>query len=88
MNVKLMKKVCKFRVLLRLVTIFVLQDEEWMSTQEDTTLCTQIGQSDRDCKNFVKVFQKETDTDDPSKNQVFVCGTHAFQPKCRVYKVT
>jgi len=47
----------------------------WPTDPEKISSCLEKGQSETDCRNYVKVLL-------PYNNQLFVCGTHAFSPKC------
>uniref|UniRef100_A0A4W3JVY4 Semaphorin 6D n=1 Tax=Callorhinchus milii TaxID=7868 RepID=A0A4W3JVY4_CALMI len=53
----------------------------WKSRLQDRKNCAMKGKHKEECHNFIKVFvPKNEDT-------VFVCGTNAFNPVCRYYKL-
>ncbi|XP_039614899.1 semaphorin-6A isoform X1 [Polypterus senegalus] len=53
----------------------------WKSKQADVDTCRMKGKHKDECHNFIKVLlQKNNDT-------LFVCGTNAFNPACRTYKM-
>ncbi|XP_031221511.1 semaphorin-6A isoform X3 [Mastomys coucha] len=53
----------------------------WKSRQADVDTCRMKGKHKDECHNFIKVLlQKNDDT-------LFVCGTNAFNPSCRNYRV-
>ncbi|XP_067874115.1 semaphorin 6D isoform X9 [Heterodontus francisci] len=53
----------------------------WKSRQQDRSNCAMKGKHKDECHNFIKVFVPKTD------NTVFVCGTNAFNPVCRYYRL-
>ena len=52
-----------------------LEKAEWPAKQDKISICTTKGQSEQDCRNFVKVLVSYQD-------QLLTCGTYAFSPKC------
>lgn len=52
-----------------------LEMADWTATPTKVGLCTAKGQSDQNCRNFIKVLLEHND-------KIFACGTHAFSPKC------
>ena len=52
---------------------------EWSSRDRDTELCLVKGKSEDDCNNYIRVLAK-VDSD-----QLLVCGTNAYNPRCRNY---
>ncbi|XP_048418536.1 sema domain, transmembrane domain (TM), and cytoplasmic domain, (semaphorin) 6D, like isoform X2 [Stegostoma tigrinum] len=53
----------------------------WKSRQEDRNNCAMKGKHKDECHNFIKVFVPKSD------GTVFVCGTNAFNPVCRYYRL-
>ncbi|XP_067827538.1 semaphorin 6D isoform X5 [Heptranchias perlo] len=53
----------------------------WKSRQQDRSNCAMKGKHKDECHNFIKVFVPKTD------DTVFVCGTNAFNPVCRYYRL-
>ncbi|XP_065796730.1 semaphorin-6D isoform X9 [Muntiacus reevesi] len=53
----------------------------WRSRQQDRENCAMKGKHKDECHNFIKVFVPRND------EMVFVCGTNAFNPMCRYYKL-
>ncbi|XP_072421206.1 semaphorin-6D isoform X4 [Chiloscyllium punctatum] len=53
----------------------------WKSRQEDRNNCAMKGKHKDECHNFIKVFVPKSD------GTVFVCGTNAFYPVCRYYRL-
>ncbi|XP_039634790.1 semaphorin-4D isoform X2 [Perca fluviatilis] len=50
---------------------------QWTVAENHMLMCTQKGKSrERDCLNYIRVLQVVDD------EQLYVCGTHAFQPQC------
>uniref|UniRef100_A0A8C9XYN0 Semaphorin 4D n=1 Tax=Sander lucioperca TaxID=283035 RepID=A0A8C9XYN0_SANLU len=50
---------------------------QWTVAENHMLMCTQKGKSrERDCLNYIRVLQVIDD------EQLYVCGTHAFQPQC------
>ena len=52
---------------------------EWSSRDRDTELCLVKGKSEDECNNYIRVLAK-VDSD-----QLLVCGTNAYNPRCRNY---
>ncbi|XP_030569728.1 semaphorin-5A isoform X2 [Drosophila novamexicana] len=53
-----------------------LERASWEATPGNVLLCQQKGQSDRWCRNYVRVLHSY------GENQLYACGTNAFQPSC------
>lgn len=53
----------------------------WKSRQSDVDTCKMKGKHKDECHNFVKVLLQRND------NTLFVCGTNAFNPSCKNYKM-
>ncbi|XP_004618233.1 semaphorin-6A isoform X2 [Sorex araneus] len=53
----------------------------WKSRQADVDTCRMKGKHKDECHNFIKVLLKKND------ETLFVCGTNAFNPSCRNYKM-
>lgn len=53
----------------------------WKSRQADVDTCRMKGKHKDECHNFIKVILKKND------DTLFVCGTNAFNPSCRNYKM-
>ncbi|XP_060030594.1 semaphorin-6D isoform X8 [Erinaceus europaeus] len=53
----------------------------WRSRQLDRENCAMKGKHKDECHNFIKVFVPRND------EMVFVCGTNAFNPMCRYYRL-
>ncbi|XP_029402687.1 semaphorin-6A isoform X3 [Mus pahari] len=53
----------------------------WKSRQADVDTCRMKGKHKDECHNFIKVLLKKDD------DTLFVCGTNAFNPSCRNYRV-
>ncbi|XP_023692400.2 semaphorin-6A isoform X1 [Paramormyrops kingsleyae] len=61
--------------------IFFSKKLTWKSRQPDVDTCRMKGKHKDECHNFIKVLlQQNNDT-------LFVCGTNAFNPACRTYKM-
>ncbi len=52
-----------------------LEKASWPAEESTIGLCTAKGQTEADCRNFVKILVAYQD-------RIFACGTHAFSPKC------
>lgn len=52
-----------------------LEKAEWPAKQDKIISCTTKGQSEADCRNFIKILTSYRD-------QLLACGTYAFSPKC------
>ncbi|XP_004467324.2 semaphorin-6A isoform X4 [Dasypus novemcinctus] len=53
----------------------------WKSRQADVDTCRMKGKHKDECHNFIKVLLKKND------DTLFVCGTNAFNPACRNFKM-
>uniref|UniRef100_A0A8D3C3C2 Sema domain-containing protein n=1 Tax=Scophthalmus maximus TaxID=52904 RepID=A0A8D3C3C2_SCOMX len=53
----------------------------WKSRQADVDTCRMKGKHKDECHNFIKVLLQQND------DTLFVCGTNAFNPSCRTYKL-
>jgi len=53
----------------------------WGSRDRDTELCLVKGKNDDDCNNYIRVLAKTSD------DQLLVCGTNSYNPRCRYYKL-
>ncbi|XP_039113467.1 semaphorin-6A isoform X3 [Hyaena hyaena] len=53
----------------------------WKSRQADVDTCRMKGKHKDECHNFIKVLLKK------NEDTLFVCGTNAFNPSCRNYKM-
>uniref|UniRef100_A0A8D0L8A5 Semaphorin-6D n=1 Tax=Sphenodon punctatus TaxID=8508 RepID=A0A8D0L8A5_SPHPU len=53
----------------------------WRSRQQDRENCAMKGKHKDECHNFIKVFVPRND------EMVFFCGTNAFNPMCRYYRL-
>ncbi|XP_060654439.1 semaphorin-5B isoform X1 [Drosophila nasuta] len=53
-----------------------LERASWEATPEKIFMCQQKGQSERWCRNYVRVLHSY------GENQLYACGTNAFQPSC------
>ncbi|XP_069622117.1 semaphorin-6D isoform X5 [Ranitomeya imitator] len=54
----------------------------WRSGQPDRKNCAMKGKHKDECHNYIKVFVPRND------EMVFVCGTNAFNPMCRYYRLS
>lgn len=52
-----------------------LEKASWDAPRETVTLCQDKGQSDDDCRNYIKVLLSDG-------RRLFSCGTNAFSPQC------
>ncbi|XP_078695300.1 semaphorin-1A-like isoform X3 [Branchiostoma floridae x Branchiostoma belcheri] len=52
---------------------------EWKSTEDDQGMCQMKGLMKHECHNFIRVLELRNDS------TLFVCGTNAYDPKCRDY---
>jgi semaphorin 5 len=52
-----------------------LEKATWPAKDSTIVLCTAKGQSEADCRNFVKILVSH-------KDRLFACGSNAFSPKC------
>ncbi|XP_041315032.1 semaphorin-6A isoform X6 [Pyrgilauda ruficollis] len=53
----------------------------WKSRQADVDTCRMKGKHKDECHNFIKVLLKR------NEDTLFICGTNAFNPSCRNYKM-
>ncbi|XP_061874742.1 semaphorin-6A isoform X2 [Colius striatus] len=53
----------------------------WKSRQTDVDTCRMKGKHKDECHNFIKVLLKR------NEDTLFICGTNAFNPSCRNYKM-
>ncbi|TKS78266.1 Semaphorin-6A Semaphorin VIA [Collichthys lucidus] len=53
----------------------------WKSKQADVDTCRMKGKHKDECHNFIKVLLQQ------NEDTLFVCGTNAFNPSCRTYKM-
>ncbi|XP_075035513.1 semaphorin-6A isoform X3 [Mixophyes fleayi] len=53
----------------------------WRSKQPDVDTCRMKGKHKDECHNFIKVLLKR------DEETLFVCGTNAFNPSCRNYRM-
>lgn len=53
-----------------------LERAVWAAPPEQIGICQVKGQSERLCRNYVRVLQSY------GENQLYACGTNAFQPQC------
>ncbi|KAM9392303.1 semaphorin-6A isoform 2-T2 [Pholidichthys leucotaenia] len=61
--------------------IFFSKKMTWKSRQADVDTCRMKGKHKDECHNFIKVLLQQND------DTLFVCGTNAFNPSCRTYKI-
>ncbi|XP_013858075.1 semaphorin-6A isoform X3 [Austrofundulus limnaeus] len=61
--------------------IFFSKKMTWKSRQPDVDTCRMKGKHKDECHNFIKVLLQQND------DTLFVCGTNAFNPSCRTYKL-
>ncbi|KAM6930479.1 semaphorin-6A isoform 4-T4 [Xenentodon cancila] len=61
--------------------IFFTKKLTWKSRQGDVDTCRMKGKHKDECHNFIKVLLQQND------DTLFVCGTNAFNPSCRTYKM-
>ncbi|EDW72839.2 uncharacterized protein Dwil_GK17220 [Drosophila willistoni] len=48
----------------------------WEATPSQIAMCQAKGQSERWCRNYIRVLHSN------GENQLYACGTNAFQPSC------
>nr|XP_021191662.2 semaphorin-5B [Helicoverpa armigera] len=53
----------------------VLERADWLASSEKVKLCQVKGQTEDDCRNYIKVLLLHG-------HKLFACGTHAFSPVC------
>ncbi|XP_055340182.1 semaphorin-1A-like isoform X2 [Paramacrobiotus metropolitanus] len=63
-----------------LLTLRENQRLEWFSSTQDIETCTIKGKSSEECQNYIRVLMKK-----PATEQMLICGTNAYNPKCRDY---
>ncbi|KAG7489156.1 semaphorin-6A isoform X2 [Solea senegalensis] len=61
--------------------VFFSKKMTWKSRQGDVDTCRMKGKHKDECHNFIKVLLQQND------DTLFVCGTNAFNPSCRTYKM-
>uniref|UniRef100_A0A8C5GR21 Sema domain-containing protein n=1 Tax=Gouania willdenowi TaxID=441366 RepID=A0A8C5GR21_GOUWI len=61
--------------------IFFTKKMTWKSRQADVDTCRMKGKHKDECHNFIKVLLQQ------NNETLFVCGTNAFNPSCRTYKM-
>ncbi|XP_068616725.1 semaphorin-6A [Brachionichthys hirsutus] len=61
--------------------IFFNKKMTWKSRQADVDTCRMKGKHKDECHNFIKVLLQQ------NEDTLFVCGTNAFNPSCRTYKM-
>ncbi|XP_070821424.1 semaphorin-6A isoform X3 [Chaetodon trifascialis] len=61
--------------------IFFSKKMTWKSRQADVDTCRMKGKHKDECHNFIKVLLQQ------NEETLFVCGTNAFNPSCRTYKM-
>uniref|UniRef100_A0A7N8X3E2 Semaphorin-6A n=1 Tax=Mastacembelus armatus TaxID=205130 RepID=A0A7N8X3E2_9TELE len=61
--------------------IFFSKKMTWKSRQADVDTCRMKGKHKDECHNFIKVLLQQND------DTLFVCGTNAFNPSCRTYRM-
>ncbi|XP_076005504.1 semaphorin-6A isoform X2 [Genypterus blacodes] len=61
--------------------IFFSKKLTWKSRQADVDTCRMKGKHKDECHNFIKVLLQQND------DTLFVCGTNAFNPSCRTFKL-
>ncbi|NP_956286.1 semaphorin-6A precursor [Danio rerio] len=61
--------------------IFFSKKLTWKSRQADVDTCRMKGKHKDECHNFIKVLLQQ------SEDSLFVCGTNAFNPSCRTYRM-
>lgn len=52
----------------------------WPPQPIDTEMCLKKGKSENDCHNYIRILAKD-------KAGVLVCGTNAYKPMCRRYRL-
>ncbi|KOC59161.1 Semaphorin-5B [Habropoda laboriosa] len=60
---------------LTLASLSPLEHASWPASDEKSNTCQNKGQSDEDCRNYVKVLLS-------NGKSLFTCGTYAFSPWC------
>ncbi|XP_060861952.1 semaphorin-1A-like [Metopolophium dirhodum] len=54
----------------------------WNSSEANYEMCQLKGKSEDDCQNYIRVAYKKND------EELFVCGTNAFHPMCKIFNLT
>ena len=54
-----------------------LEESHWPASDDLVRLCQDKGQSEEDCRNYIRVLLPSVDGD-----RVLACGTNAFSPRC------
>lgn len=66
------------------ISMTTLQEElqriEWGPREYDRQYCLKKKKSEDQCQNYIRLYGKKDNGD------VYLCGTNAFKPRCRVYK--
>ncbi|CDW52935.1 Semaphorin-1A [Trichuris trichiura] len=65
-----------------LSTMSVQKSLEWPPTADDVDMCQMKGKNEENCHNFIRLLFKQP------KSRLIVCGTNAFQPACRQYRIS
>ncbi|TRY67923.1 hypothetical protein TCAL_15816 [Tigriopus californicus] len=68
-----------YNISLEDLTENVEQRITWNPSSNDVALCLMKGKSEDDCQNYIRVLAHTKD------DRLLVCGTNAFNPKCRFY---
>ncbi|XP_077169124.1 semaphorin-6A-like [Paroedura picta] len=61
--------------------IYFTKKLTWESSENKAKECIMLGKSEDECHNFIRVLIKRND------DTLFICGTNAFSPFCRTYKM-
>uniref|UniRef100_A0AAY4DQF0 Sema domain-containing protein n=1 Tax=Denticeps clupeoides TaxID=299321 RepID=A0AAY4DQF0_9TELE len=61
--------------------LFFSKKLTWKSRQADVDTCRMKGKHKDECHNFIKVLLQQ------NEDTLFVCGTNAFNPSCRTFKM-
>lgn len=64
-----------------MIFFFFLQRLSWQSSQAHSELCKLKGGNDDACQNYVRVFGRI------GPERIMVCGTNAYKPLCKHYRV-
>uniref|UniRef100_UPI00358E7761 semaphorin-6B-like isoform X2 n=1 Tax=Myxine glutinosa TaxID=7769 RepID=UPI00358E7761 len=51
----------------------------WRASRQERKTCSMKGKSESECRNFIKVLLPRSDSN------LFICGTNAYNPTCRLY---
>ncbi|KAF5284738.1 hypothetical protein FQA39_LY04463 [Lamprigera yunnana] len=60
---------------LSLPSLNLLEETMWVASDEKVTMCTNKGQSEENCHNYIKVLLTDGE-------RILTCGTNAFSPIC------